>query len=130
MAAMRAALEQRLSGSHLGRLMLTLLHERESDFVNLALEAVGPFEGREEVALVRAALISGERQHIASAREILQHFRDRDLARRIDRLLGQEAGPEELDPHTAWSRLKQAAERSDEWFRTCVGRVAAELCDA
>jgi AAA family ATP:ADP antiporter len=122
-ATLKAQLSQSLSGAPEGKLVLTILGERSADYLDLALEAISPVEGHEEVAVIRAALASGERMHIASAREVLQNLRDRELAQRLDGLLGDEPPAAAADPVRSLQQLNELAAQSDDWFRSCVQRI-------
>ncbi len=127
MARLKAALHSALADLPTGDLVLAILAERERDFLDLALEAVSPVEGREEVAVIRAALASGDRYHIASAREVLQNLRSQVLAQRLDGLLARETRADHLNVESSWRQLEELAKVSDEWFGLCVKRVSREV---
>lgn len=126
-ATLRNQLGERLQNIPEAELVLTILDERSRDYLDLTLEAISPTEGREEVAVIRAALATGDRAQIATAREVLQNLRARGLAHRLDRLLAGETEGAPGDPEQHWQRLQELAAHSDEWFRTCVQRLGAVM---
>lgn len=118
--AIEAALRSELYRSPRGQLMLALLRERHFDLIVLALTAITETEGQEEVEVIRAALASADRRFIATAREVLLHFNDRELAARIDSVLETETRAQGLSVAAAWDSLVQLADTADEWFKLCV----------
>lgn len=129
MASLRLSLQPDLQELPIGRLLLIVLKEREKDFIDLTLMAVSPMEGVAEVGVIRAALSSGDRRHIASAREVLQYFRHRELAHRLDRLLDGDIALEPLSAGRVRSRLDELANRSDDWLRACVKQLTDQTGD-
>lgn len=128
-AELKTALQMQsaLRDSVMGELLLAVLAERERDFLNLTLQAMSSSEGREEVAVIRAALATGDRHRIAFAREILQNLSNKVLARRLDALLAQDRKIRVTAPAMSWQKLEAIAQTSDEWFQACVKRVSSDM---
>lgn len=127
LARLSSDLDGSLQHAPTGRLLAALLDERKRDYIDLALEAVSPVAGYDEVAVIKAALACGDRRHIATARELLQHFANKPLAARLDRLLARHADDPARPPREAWQRLELLVESSDTWFQACVERARAEV---
>ncbi len=105
------------------RLLRIVLAERFAQTVDLVLTALAEREGRGQIAIVQAALASGDRRQVAGACEALRHLTARTVMSELALLLEERHGVDrreavfaDVDQVLAWCE-----NRDDSWLRACAG---------
>ena len=112
-------------------LLKIVLQERLDQAIDLALMAMENLGNPHGVRIVRAALKSRDRRHIARALEALANFEERELADKIGHLLQNIGGGKPITPQyhpgiclkTMSEVLVWCRENLDSWAQECADHV-------
>ncbi len=115
--------------------MAIVLKERLDQAIDLALMAMENLGNPHGIRIVRAALKSNDRRHVARSLEALDNFEEKELSGQIRYLLENIGGgkPVAQEHHSCSSLitvsevLHWCRENPDAWIRKCAGHTITTL---
>ncbi len=116
-------------------LLLLVLRERTQQAVDLVLILLGPVEGQDRMATVRAALQSDDNRYAAAAGEVVRHLANRRLAFLLGEVLDFAAGnsgdkalrDDSQRLRSTADVLRWAQSQPDAWLAKCAMHAATAV---